>query len=165
MSVINDLINSSLSHPLTIYLLMELRLTGMVSEVKFVQFSNALSHTFFKDDGNSTSVSSFWLKRPKKTQKNIEKLQNQKKVCKFAGRIDVNMDHREKNNRIAYFNCCIQAFGVRFKLKGKEAYRYLRNFMGMDFLYRFYEAEHTQSIDDAIDDLILICKRNGGALG
>ncbi|MBP3755856.1 MAG: DUF3791 domain-containing protein, partial [Prevotella sp.] len=39
------------------------------------------------------------------------------------------------------------------------------NFMGMDFLYRFYEAEHTQSIDDAIDDLILICKRNGGALG
>ncbi len=32
------------------------------------------------------------------------------------------------------------------------------------FLDEFYEIEHLQSIDDAVDDLIVYCKRNGGTL-
>lgn len=74
------------------------------------------------------------------------------------------MSQQERANRIAYFNCCIQAFAERFCLSATEAYRYLKNFLGMDFLYRFYEAEHTQSIDDAVADLMMICGRNGGQL-
>ena len=34
----------------------------------------------------------------------------------------------------------------------------------MKFLDEFYDIEHLQSIDDAVDDLILVCKRNGGEL-
>ena len=74
------------------------------------------------------------------------------------------MSQQETQNRIAYFNCCIQAFAERFKLSGMAAYRYLHNFLGMDFLYKFYEAEHTPSVEDAVDDLIIICGRNGGKL-
>ncbi|MBO7419132.1 MAG: DUF3791 domain-containing protein [Bacteroidaceae bacterium] len=74
------------------------------------------------------------------------------------------MIDRELHNRIAYFNCCILAFAEKFNLSGAEAYRYLRNFMGLDFLNEFYDVEHTQSIDDAIDDLITVCQRNGGKL-
>lgn len=74
------------------------------------------------------------------------------------------MSQQERQNRIAYFNCCIQAFAERFKLSGMESYRYLHNFLGLDFLYKYYEAEHTQSIEDAVNDLIIICGRNGGKL-
>lgn len=74
------------------------------------------------------------------------------------------MSQQERTNRIAYFNCCIQAFAFRFRISARAAYRYLKNFLGMDFLYQYYEAEHTQSIDDAVSDLIMICARNGGHL-
>lgn len=74
------------------------------------------------------------------------------------------MSQQGRTNRIAYFNCCIQAFAERFRLSATEAYSYLKNFLGMDFLYRFYEAEHTQSIEDAVSDLVMICGRNEGTL-
>ena len=74
------------------------------------------------------------------------------------------MSQQGRTNRIAYFNCCIQAFAERFRLSATEAYSYLKNFLGMGFLYRFYEAEHTQSIEDAVSDLVMICGRNGGTL-
>ncbi|MDR0948876.1 MAG: DUF3791 domain-containing protein [Lachnospiraceae bacterium] len=35
---------------------------------------------------------------------------------------------------------------------------------GIAFLTEHYEIEHTLSLDDAIDDLILICQKNGGVL-
>lgn len=32
------------------------------------------------------------------------------------------------------------------------------------FLVEFYEIEHLQSIDDAVDDLVVCCQNNGGTL-
>lgn len=46
----------------------------------------------------------------------------------------------------------------------KEAFLYLKKYKGIDFLVEFYEIEHLQSIEDAVDDLILYCKKNGGHL-
>ena len=34
----------------------------------------------------------------------------------------------------------------------------------IDFLIEFYEVEHLQSLDDAVDDLIVCCQNNGGYL-
>ena len=45
-----------------------------------------------------------------------------------------------------------------------EAFEYLYNFKGIDFLVEFYEIEHLQSLDDAVDDLIVCCLNNGGTL-
>ena len=49
-------------------------------------------------------------------------------------------------------------------LSVKNAFLYLYRFKGVDFLNDFYGVEHLQSIDDAVDDLIVICKKNGGQL-
>jgi hypothetical protein len=67
--------------------------------------------------------------------------------------------------KIRYINCCIVEFGKKFKLAPRWAFNYLYQFKGIEFLNRFYEAEHLLSIDDAIDDLIVYCKRNGGSIG
>lgn len=64
-----------------------------------------------------------------------------------------------------FLNACIKAFGKRFSLSRDQAYDYLKQHMGIAFLIEFYDVEHLQSIDDTVDDLVVICKKNGGTLG
>lgn len=66
--------------------------------------------------------------------------------------------------KISYVNACIRAFAYRFRLSVKSAFLYLYHFKGIQFLDEFYETEHLQSIDDAVDDLIVLCLKNGGQL-
>ena len=66
--------------------------------------------------------------------------------------------------QIPYINACIRAFAKRFQLSVKTAFEYLYSFKGIDFLVEFYEIEHLQSLDDAVDDLIVCCLNNGGTL-
>ena len=66
--------------------------------------------------------------------------------------------------KIPYINACIKRFAKRFGLHEHEAFEYLYNFKGIDFLIEFYEIEHLQSLDDAVDDLIVCCLNNGGTL-
>lgn len=65
-------------------------------------------------------------------------------------------------NQIEYVVCCVGAFAQRFNLSNAQAYAYLRRFSGINFLLECYEAEHTLSIDDAVEDLAVICQNNGG---
>ena len=65
---------------------------------------------------------------------------------------------------IPFLNACIRAFRQRFSLPREEAYAYLKKYEGMAFLIEFYDVEHLQSIDDTVDDLVLICQKNGGQL-
>ena len=66
--------------------------------------------------------------------------------------------------KIPYTNACIRAFGPRIHLPDKEAFMYLLRFKGVAVLVDFYEIEHLQSIEDAVDDLIVCCQNNGGYL-
>ncbi len=67
-------------------------------------------------------------------------------------------------NKVTYIIYCINAFAVHYQLTAKQAFAYLQRFKGVDFLNECYEAEHQLSLDDAVNDLSIICKRNGGAL-
>ena len=66
--------------------------------------------------------------------------------------------------QIPYTNACIRAFGRRFAISTKEAFEYLHKYQGIAFLIEFYGIEHLQSIEDAVDDLIICCRNNGGRL-
>ena len=68
---------------------------------------------------------------------------------------------RQLQNRVTYIIYCINAFAERYQLSSKQAFA----FQGMAFLDECYEAEHQLSIQDAVNDLSIICKRNGGGLG
>ena len=69
------------------------------------------------------------------------------------------------HNIIEYVNCCVGAFANRFSLTLSQSYAYLRRFKGIDFLIDCYAAEHTLSIEDAVEDIMLFCQMNGGRLG
>ena len=69
---------------------------------------------------------------------------------------------KQEKNIINYIVICINEFAEQCKMTSKEAYIYLRDFKGIEFLKENYEAEHTVGLDDAIDDLKKVCNNNGG---
>lgn len=74
------------------------------------------------------------------------------------------MENNEIKNRIEYIVVCVSEFAKRFKLTNQQAYAYLRRFTGIDFLNTYYEVEHTQSIENAVEDLQMLCYRRGGKI-
>jgi hypothetical protein len=74
------------------------------------------------------------------------------------------MEKREIHNRIEYVVCCVGAFARCYKLSNAQAYAYLRRFGAVDFLIDCYEAEHTLSIEDAVEDMQAICLQKGGRI-
>ena len=71
---------------------------------------------------------------------------------------------REEKNRIAFYIACIGAFAGRFSISNAFAYNYLSQYKGLELIYDYYDIEHTFSIDDAVEDMQKICRRNGGPL-
>lgn len=66
---------------------------------------------------------------------------------------------------IEYVVTAISEFAKRNFLTIKEASNYLLRFKGIDFLEQCYPAEHTLSVNDWVEDITVVCKRNGGAIG
>lgn len=69
---------------------------------------------------------------------------------------------REIVNRIEYTVMCIGEFSERYSLSVHAAYCYLKKYGGIALMKDCYDAMHLQSIDDAVDDLTVLCHRNGG---
>ena len=65
-------------------------------------------------------------------------------------------------NIINWLVVCVNEFARQFSLDTKTAFKYLYNYGGIDFLQEHYEAEHTLSFDEAVEDLQIICQNNGG---
>lgn len=65
-------------------------------------------------------------------------------------------------NIVEYLVCCIGAFAQQYQLTNEAAYRYLDNHKGLEFIEKYYETEHTFSIEDAVKDMTQICRNHGG---
>lgn len=70
----------------------------------------------------------------------------------------------EERKQINYAVACVNEFAHRHNLKIKEAFQFLFQYKAIEFLKENYEIEHTLSMEDALDDMLLVCKRNGGML-
>lgn len=69
-----------------------------------------------------------------------------------------------KQKQLNYTIACIHDFARKKRISQQEAYLYLRKYKGLLFLSDCYEIEHTLSMEDALDDMENVCKRNGGRL-
>ena len=67
--------------------------------------------------------------------------------------------------KIPYVNMCIRLFARRFQMTLQGAADYLCKFKGIRFLDDCYPSEHLLPVEDALDDLVAVCKNNGGAIG
>jgi hypothetical protein len=69
-----------------------------------------------------------------------------------------------KINTIHWTVVCVNEFARRFALDVKSAFQYLYKHGGIDFLSEHYEAEHTLSFDETVEDLQRVCRNNGGEI-
>ena len=67
-------------------------------------------------------------------------------------------------NRINYYVLCVEAFANEKNIPQTEAFNYLCEYKGIDFLLDCYDAEHMLSLGDAVEDLTIVCKNNGGSI-
>ena len=67
-------------------------------------------------------------------------------------------------NKLQYYIMCVSAFSDKKGLSPQYAFNYLYEHDGIRFLIDCYDAEHTLSINDAVEDLSLVCKNNGGTI-
>lgn len=68
-------------------------------------------------------------------------------------------------DKLNYLIALISEFAKAHHLSTQQAYDYLQRYKGVDFADEFYDVEHTQSFDNAVEDLTIYCKRMGGQLG
>ena len=71
---------------------------------------------------------------------------------------------RTESNQIYWTVVCVNEFAKFKALEVRAAFKYLHQFGGISFLIEHYEAEHTLSFIEAVEDLELICKNGGGNL-
>lgn len=70
----------------------------------------------------------------------------------------------EERKQINYMVACVDEFADRYGLGLREAFGYLFEHKAIQFLKENYDIEHTLSFDEALDDMLMICKQNGGTL-
>lgn len=69
---------------------------------------------------------------------------------------------RELKKKINYMVVCVNEFANKFNITSKEAFYYLYEHKGIEFIKEHYDIEHTLNLDDTIDDLTMVCRNNGG---
>ena len=63
-----------------------------------------------------------------------------------------------------YIVMCLGMFARQHSLSRREACNYLHRLGGLKFAIDNYEAEHQLSLQDCVDDMAAVCRRNGGAI-
>ena len=70
----------------------------------------------------------------------------------------------EQKRKIGFTVACINEFANKHNLSAKEAFQYLFQFKGIAFIKENYDVEHTLDFETILEDLEILCKRNGGTL-
>lgn len=70
----------------------------------------------------------------------------------------------EQKKEIAFMVACVNDFARKHDMSVKIAFQYLFQYKGIQFLSENYEVEHTLPWDVIMEDLNILCVRNGGML-
>jgi hypothetical protein len=69
---------------------------------------------------------------------------------------------KEASDRISFITFIIPYFARSYKMNRQDAYRYLKKYGGIDFLFEHWWALHTDNPFWAVRDLYEVCRKNGG---
>ena len=70
----------------------------------------------------------------------------------------------EQKKRIGFTVACVNEFAQQHNLSIQESFRYLFQFKGIAFIKENYEVEHTLDFGTIVEDLEMLCRKNGGVL-
>lgn len=70
----------------------------------------------------------------------------------------------EQKKRIGFTVACVNEFAQQHNLSIQESFRYLFQFKGIAFIKENYEVEHTLDFGTIVEDLGMLCRKNGGVI-
>ena len=70
----------------------------------------------------------------------------------------------EQKKKIGFTVACVNEFAQQHNLSIQESFRYLFQFKGISYIKENYEVEHTLDFGTIVEDLGMLCRKNGGAL-
>lgn len=70
----------------------------------------------------------------------------------------------EQKRKIGFTVACVNEFANKHNLSAKEAFQYLFQFKGIAFIKENYDVEYTLDFETILEDLEILCKKNGGTL-
>ena len=70
----------------------------------------------------------------------------------------------EQKKKIGFTIACVNEFAQQHNLSIQEAFRYLFQFKGIAFIKENYDVEHLLDFDTILEDLDVLCRKNGGVL-
>ena len=70
----------------------------------------------------------------------------------------------EQKQKIGFTVARVDEFARQHNLSAREAFRYLFQFKGIAFIKENYDVEHTLDFGTILEDLSVLCRRNGGLL-
>ena len=70
----------------------------------------------------------------------------------------------EQKRKIGLTVACVNELANKHNLSAKEAFQYLFQFKGIAFIKENYDVEHTLDFETILEDLEILCKKNGGTL-
>ena len=70
----------------------------------------------------------------------------------------------EQKQKIGFTVACVDELARQHNLSAREAFRYLFQFKGIAFIKENYDVEHTLDFGTILEDLSVLCRRNGGLL-
>lgn len=70
----------------------------------------------------------------------------------------------EQKQKIGFTVACVDEFARQHNLSAREAFRYLFQFKGIAFIKENYDVEHTLDFGTILEDLSVLCRRNGGVI-
>ncbi len=84
------------------------------------------------------------------------------KALGVSAEIELKSDTKITTDVIHFIVMSMGMFARQHNLTKKEACNYLSRFKGLQFSIDNYEVQHQLSLQDCVDDMYAICKRNGG---
>jgi hypothetical protein len=69
---------------------------------------------------------------------------------------------KQTSDKVSFITFIIPEFAAAYKMKISDAYRYLKQYGGMDFLDECWWALHTDNPFWAVRDMYKVCRSNGG---
>ena len=72
------------------------------------------------------------------------------------------LENKEQLNKLRFITFIIPEFARSYKMDKQEAYRYLKKYGGLDFIFEHWWALHVDKPFWAVRDIYYICYQNGG---
>ena len=76
--------------------------------------------------------------------------------------METNVLNKETRDEISFISFIIPEFAAAYKMNVQNAYRYLKQYGGLDYLHEHWWALHTDNPFWAVRDMFEICRQNGG---